>query len=163
MSAHDGPNDRSRDRESNYHALVRDVILGAIAVIFVSLAVPAWILRDEYRRTYSVPVRLVPAADILRDSASVRGRMSDAAVPPPRPADILELAEQLVRREAREAERRKAERLQAERREADRREAERPEAERQAELRAPAEPAAQETAPSDVMLRGDFSEPSQAP
>jgi hypothetical protein len=124
-------NDRSKDRDSNYRTLVRDVILGAIVVICVSLAVPAWILRDEYRRTYSVPVRVVPTADVLRDAASVRGATSETGIANPRSPDILELAERLVRREA---ERRQAEKRDAERREAARLEAAQLEAEQRASV-----------------------------
>jgi hypothetical protein len=103
MLTREGTKATPADRERNYHALVRDVILGTLAVIFVSLAVPAWILRAEYRKTYSAPVALVPAAEVLRE------RMSPVVVPP-RPPKILELAERLVRQEA---ERRAAERRAA--------------------------------------------------
>ncbi|MGH7310837.1 MAG: hypothetical protein ACREK6_19325, partial [Candidatus Rokuibacteriota bacterium] len=81
------------DRELGYHALVRDVILGAMVVIFVSLAVPAWILRVEYRKTHSAGATLVPTADVLRE------RMSPVTITP-RPPRILELAERIVRQEA---------------------------------------------------------------
>ncbi len=81
------------DRQSSYHALVRDAIFGALAVIFVSLAVPAWILRVEYRKTYSTPATLVPTAEVLREGNS-------PVVILPRPPKILELAERIVRQEA---------------------------------------------------------------
>jgi hypothetical protein len=112
MSTHEAPREGPKDRDSNYRALVRDVLLGAVAVIFVSLAVPAWIIHSEYRKTYQPPARLTPGADVTRDLSSKTG-----PVTPPAP-DILEFAEQLVRREA---ERREAERREAERREAERR------------------------------------------
>jgi hypothetical protein len=137
--------DRSKDRDSSYRTLVRDVILGAIAVICVSLAVPAWILRDEYRRTYSAPVKVVPAADVLRDAAFVRSATSETGIANPRPPDILELAERLVRREA---ERREAEKRDAERREAARLEAARVEAaQRAAVLSRPDEDSSAVTTP----------------
>jgi hypothetical protein len=116
MSTHEAPREGPKDRDSNYRALVRDVLLGAVAVIFVSLAVPAWIIHSEYRKTYQPPTRLTPGADVSRDLSS-----QTSPVTPPAP-DILEFAERLVRREA---ERREVERREAERREAERREAER--------------------------------------
>ena len=122
------PGNTPENRDSNYRALVRDVILGSAAVIFVSLAVPTWILRAEYRKTYGAPVKLAPAADVLRE------RTAGTALTPSPPPHILELAEQLVRREAerreierreqREAARREVEKRETERREAARREAE---------------------------------------
>jgi len=119
MSTQEERKDTSEDRDSNYRALVRDVILGTVAVIFLSLAVPAWIIRAEYRKTYSAPVKLAPAsaAEVLRE------RTSETVIITPHAPDILELAEQLVRREAerREAEKREIERRKAERREAERR------------------------------------------
>jgi hypothetical protein len=112
MSTHEAPREGPRDRDSNYRALVRDVLLGAVAVIFVSLAVPAWIIHSEYRKTYQAPANLTPGAGVSRHPASETG-----PVTPPAP-DILEFAERLVKREA---ERREAERREAERREAERR------------------------------------------
>jgi hypothetical protein len=103
MRTHAEKKESSADRELNYRALVRDVILGTLAVIFVSLAVPAWIIRAEYRKTYGTPANLAPAAEVLRE------RMSQVTVAP-RPPHILELAERLVRQEA---ERRAAERRAA--------------------------------------------------
>jgi hypothetical protein len=118
MGGHEERKDTPVDRESTYRALMRDVILGTLAVVFVSLAVPAWILRVEYRKSFATPTSLAPAAEILRDRAS-------PSVPPRRP-DILELAERLVRQEAerRTVERRAAERRAAERAAAQRRAAE---------------------------------------
>lgn len=89
-----------------YQTLARDVILGIVAVIFVSLAVPAWILRLEYRKTYDAPVKPGSTAEVLRERTS-----ETVVIITPRPPDtpaILELAEHIVRREAekREAERR---------------------------------------------------------
>ena len=101
----------SEDRDSSYRALVRDVILGTVAVILLSLAVPAWIIRAEYRKTYGAPVNLTPTAEVLRETTS------EGVIVTPRALDILKLAEQLVRREAekREIERREAARREAER------------------------------------------------
>jgi hypothetical protein len=110
MSKHEPPREGSKDRDSNYRALVRDVLLGAVAVVFVSLAVPAWIIHSEYRKTYQAPANLTPEADVSRDPTS-------KTVTPPAP-DIFQFAERLVRREA---ERREAERRETERREAERR------------------------------------------
>jgi hypothetical protein len=110
MSRPEAPREGPKDRDSNYRALVRDVLLGAVVVISVSLAVPAWIIHSEYRKTYQAPAHLTPGADVSRHRTS-------ETVTPPAP-DILEFAEQLVRREA---ERREAERREAERREAERR------------------------------------------
>ena len=42
----------SDDRDASYRTLVRDVILGCLAVIVLSLGVPAWIIRVEYSKTY---------------------------------------------------------------------------------------------------------------
>jgi len=116
----------SGDRDSSYRALVRDVTLGTVAVIFLSLAVPAWIIRAEYHKTYGAPVKLTPTAEVLRETTS------EGVIVKPRAPDILELTEQLVRREAerREVERREAARREAARREVEKREAERREAAR---------------------------------
>ncbi|HEY7364077.1 MAG TPA: hypothetical protein VIE37_08215 [Methylomirabilota bacterium] len=116
MGGHEERKDTPVDRESTYRALMRDVILGTLAVVFVSLAVPAWIIRVEYRKSFATPAALAPAAEILRERAA-------PAPVAPRPPHILELAERLVRQEA---ERRAAERRAAERRAAERRAAERP-------------------------------------
>jgi hypothetical protein len=112
------------DRESSYRTLVRDVILGTGAVVLLSLAVPAWIIGSEYRKAYWEPVPLAPVAEVLRD------RTSASATTPPRPPQILELAERLVREEAekREAARREAMRREAMQRAAMEREAARREA-----------------------------------
>jgi hypothetical protein len=83
------------------HALARDVILGIVAVIFVGLAVPAWIIGVEYHKSSDdAPVKQrVSAAEVLRE------RRSEAVViiTPHRPK-ILEIAERVVRRETEERE-----------------------------------------------------------
>lgn len=106
----------SADRDSSYRALVRDVIFGTVAVILLSLAVPAWIIRAEYRKEYREPVKLAPVAEVLRE------RTSRTAVIPPHVPHILELAERLVRQEA---EKREAAQREAAQRETTRRESER--------------------------------------
>jgi len=130
MSTQDEKKGTAEDRDANYRALVRDVVLGTVAVIFLSLAVPAWIIRAEYRKTYSAPVKLPPVsvAEVLRE------RTSETVIITPRAPDILELAEQLVQREAerREAARREAARREAETRAAEIREPVKREAERRA-------------------------------
>jgi hypothetical protein len=112
---------RPDDREASYRALRRDVILGSLAVILLSLAVPAWIIRGEYSKTYDTVLGRgsAPVADVLRE------RTLDPVVVTPRFPRVLDLAEQIVRREAerRESERREAERRQIARREAARRHA----------------------------------------
>jgi hypothetical protein len=120
-SAQNGRTYAPDEREAAYRALLRDVILGSVAVILFSLAVPAWIIRNEYSKTYGTIRGLgsAPLADVLRE------RTLDTVVVTPRFPGVLELAEQIVRREAerRESERREAERRQIGRREATRRNA----------------------------------------
>lgn len=79
--------------------------LGIVAVIFVSLVVPAWILHVEYQKTYGAPVKVAPAAEVLRERTSETVVIITPHAPP-----ILELAERLVQREAeeREAEKQRA-------------------------------------------------------
>jgi hypothetical protein len=83
----------------HHHALARDVILGIVAVIFVSLAVPASILRVEYRKTYDAPVKPGSTAEVLRERTS-----ETAIITTPRAPSILEVAERVVRQEAEERE-----------------------------------------------------------
>jgi hypothetical protein len=90
MSAPDEKRDTSEVR-----ALTRDVILGAIVVILVSLAVPAWIMRVEYRKSSKPPEKSAPAAEGLRETRSERVTATPAHSP-----GILELAERLARQEA---------------------------------------------------------------
>jgi hypothetical protein len=111
----------SGDRDASYRALVRDIIFGGLAVIVLSLGVPAWIIRVEYTKTYSTVLGpgSLPVAEVLRE------RTAETVVVTPRLPKVLELAEQIVRRDAerRESERRGAERREAARREAKRRNA----------------------------------------
>jgi hypothetical protein len=111
-----GRKDTADDREAGYRALVRDVVLGGLAVIALSLAVPAWIIRVEYSKTDSTILepRSAPIAEVLRE------RTFEAVVVTPRVPRMLDVAEQIVRREAerREAERRETARRGAERRNA---------------------------------------------
>lgn len=84
----------------HYPAFARDVILGIVAVIFASLAVPAWIIGVEYHKSSDdAPVNHVSAAEVLRE------RRSDTVgiITPHRPK-ILEVAERVVRRETEERE-----------------------------------------------------------
>lgn len=108
--------DTPDDREASYRALVRDVVLGALAVIALSLAVPAWIIRVEYSTNYGTILepRSAAVAEVLRE------RTFETVVGTPRLPRMLDVAEQIVRREA---ERRDSERREAERRETARREA----------------------------------------
>jgi hypothetical protein len=105
-----GKKDTADDREAGYRALVRDVVLGGLAVIVLSLAVPAWIIGVEYSKTYGTVLGRgsPPVAEVLRE------RALDTVVVTPRLPRVLELAEQIVRRETerRESERREAERRQ---------------------------------------------------
>jgi hypothetical protein len=100
--------------EASYRALLRDVILGSIAVIVFSLAVPVWIIRVEYSKTYGRVPRPRSVAEVLRE------RTVEGLAATPRRPTVLELAEQIVRREA---QRRESERGGAEEREIARREA----------------------------------------
>jgi hypothetical protein len=89
--------ERDASTVSGYRTLARDVILGIVAVIFVSLAVPAWIIQAEYRKTSDPPMKPVPVAEVLRE------RTSETVIPRRAP-DILKVAERLVQREAEERE-----------------------------------------------------------
>lgn len=104
------------DGEASYRALVRDVILGGLAVIVISLAVPAWIIRVEYSKTYGRVPGPGAVAEVLRE------RTLETAAATPRLSRVLGLAEQIARRET---ERRGNERRKAESRETARQEAER--------------------------------------
>src|SRR5262245_6000094 len=88
------------DREASYRGLVRDVILGSFTVFALSLAVPAWIIRVEYSKTDG----RVPVGEVLRE------RTLETVTPTPRLPRVLELADQIGRREIlrRESERHKA-------------------------------------------------------
>jgi len=105
------------DREASYRALLRDVILGSLAVIVLALAVPTWIIRVEYSKTYGRAPGTRPMAEVLRERAL-------GAVTPRIPR-VIELAEQIVRREAQRRERKTdgAERTETARHETDRRNA----------------------------------------
>lgn len=158
MSAHGERKDTPADRESTYRALVRDVILGTLAVVFISLAVPAWIIRVEYRKSFATPASLAPTAEVLRERAS-------PATVAPRPPHILELAERLVRQEAerRAAERRVAERRAAERRAAERRAAERHDAEGRAAEDPPARVPLPPARPDSSVVTPSALESPQSP
>jgi hypothetical protein len=104
------------DREASYRGLVRDVVLGSLAVIVLSLAVPAWIVRVEYSKTYGRVPGPGSVAEVLRE------RTLETVAVTPRLPRVLELAEHIVRRET--------ERRENQRREAESRETTRPEAER---------------------------------
>lgn len=144
------------DREASYRALLRDVILGSLAVIVLSLAVPAWIIRVEYSKTDgSVPGSGL-VAEVLRE------RTVETVAVTPRLPRVLELAEQIVRREAqrREAEGRELARLAAERRNA-------PDASTSANTEVHVDPA--EAQPAEAVTSAvnspqfDVQEPGQAP
>lgn len=81
-------------RDLEFRALTRDVILGTLVVIVVSLAVPVLLIRAEYQRSHLAPT---PAAEVLRERISGTASITPSA---PSIADIPKLAEQLVRREA---------------------------------------------------------------
>jgi hypothetical protein len=104
----------SEDREASYRALVRDVIIGGVTVILLSLAVPAWIIRVEYSKMYGPPAEPepVPVAEVLRER-TVPAVMTSGF------SKLLELAKEIVRREAerREAEGRATQRRKTEQRE----------------------------------------------
>ncbi len=85
--------DETKDT-SEHRVFVRDVIIGTLAVTLVAVAVPAWLMHAEYRKSHSVPVKLAPTAEVLRDTSS-----ATLIVTPPAP-DIPALAERIVRREA---------------------------------------------------------------
>jgi hypothetical protein len=90
----DDPKGALAVRDVSHRSLLRDVILGTVAVIVVSLGVPAWIIQAEYRKTFGGPVNAIPTAEILRDATA------DAGIGAPPAPRILEVAERLVRREA---------------------------------------------------------------
>jgi hypothetical protein len=65
---------------------------GASTVIFVSLAVPAWMIHAEYGKTSDPPMKPVPVAEVLRE------RTSETVIPRRAPG-ILKVAERLVQRD----------------------------------------------------------------
>lgn len=149
------------DREASYRALLRDVVLGSLAVIVLSLAVPAWIIRVEYSKTDgSVPGSGL-VAEVLRE------RTVETVAVTPRLPRVLELAEQIVRREAqrRESERREAEGRELARLAAERRNA--PDASTSANTEVHVDPA--EGQPAEAVTSAvnstqfDVQEPGQAP
>jgi hypothetical protein len=102
MSTHDETKDTPAVRDSRSpRALVRDVIIGTVMVIFVSLAVPAWIIRAEYHRSSDdAPVKQqVSAAEVLRER-----RSGTVVIITPHRPKVLEIAERVVRRETAERE-----------------------------------------------------------
>jgi hypothetical protein len=95
------PPEEKEDRLSVHtpRALLRDVILGVVAVVCVSVAVPAWIIHVEYHKTSNAPMKPISAAEVLRETRSETVVVIRPAIP-----NVLELAERIVQQEAEERE-----------------------------------------------------------